>query len=471
MDYVIIDKDRDASFIYQQVYEGIREKILKRLVRANEKLPSKRELADQLQVSVNSITNAYEQLQAEGYIYTVERKGYYVENIDHIVGEENKLNNKLPNDLKENNADNREGWLSLSHMTSDLSIFPFNEWLKCQQRAIKNHIEDLAELTYPQGPYMVRKTISRMIGLTRGVICEPEQIVIGAGTQSLVRQLMELQKNDSIIAVEDPGYSRFYTLLKKMGFVVKTIQLDEKGIEIRQVASSKAKFLFVTPSHQFPTGIIMPVSRRIELLNWATEADDRYIVEDDYDSEFKYETDSIPSLQSLDRNHRVIYTGTFSKTLLPGIRISYMVLPPNLLREYRNCSANLMQYSNSLALFTLHYFIESGSYAKHVKRMSHHYESKRKLLMNQLKKRFKHNIEIVDIPAGLHFRASFVTKRTYKEIIEKARQVKLEIYTMQRFMLEHRYKGDSRMEMILGFANIKEGEIEEAVDRLYQCIL
>ncbi|GIO19687.1 HTH-type transcriptional regulatory protein GabR [Oceanobacillus oncorhynchi subsp. incaldanensis] len=470
MFFLTLDKNGESKFKYQQIYDGIKEKALQGKLKAHEKLPSKRQLANELKVSINTITTAYEQLLAEGYIYTVERKGFYVENIDHIVGIENELNNKLPNDLKEE-QDDKGGWLSLSHMTSDLLSFPFNEWLKCQQKVIKNHKKDLSELAHPQGPYKVRKTISRMIGLTRGVICEPEQIVIGAGTPSLVGQLMELQKLDSVVAVEDPGYSRFYTLLKKMDFVVKPISLDEKGAEIEQVAASKAKFLFVTPSHQFPTGIIMPVSRRIELLNWAAEADDRYIVEDDYDSEFKYETDSIPSLQSIDRNHRVIYTGTFSKTLFPGIRISYMVLPPKLLREYRKHSANLMQYSNLIALFTLHYFIESGAYAKHVKRMSHHYELKRKLLINLLKKRFKHKVEIMDIPAGLHFRASFVTEKTYKEVIEKARQVKLEIYSMKRFMLEYKYEEDSKVDMILGFANIKEEDIEEAVDRLYQCIM
>lgn len=384
-----VDKKRKSKFIYQQVYEGLREKILKGQVHAHEKLPSKRELADQLLVSLNTITNAYEQLQTEGYIYTVERKGYYIENIDHIIGIEKGIHNKLPKDLKEKATDDKDGWLSLSHMTSDLSIFPFNEWLKCQQKAIKNHIKELSELAHPQGPYQVRKTISKMIGLTRGVTCEAEQIVISAGTQLLVSQLMELQNQDSVIAVENPGYLRFYSLLKKMGFKVKPIPLDEKGIEIEKVISSGASFLFVTPSHQFPTGIIMPVSRRIELLNWAVESGDRYIVEDDYDSEFKYETDSIPSLQSLDRNNRVIYTGTFSKTLFPGIRISYMVLPPKLLKEYRKQSANWMQNSNSMALYTLHYFIESGAYGKHIKRMSHHYEHKRKLLIKQLKKGLK----------------------------------------------------------------------------------
>ncbi len=279
-----------------------------------------------------------------------------------------------------------------------------------------------------------------MIALSRGVVCEPEQIVIGADTQLLIQQLMEMQKKKTVIAIEDPGYARFYTLLKRMKFDVKPIELDEKGIDIRAVTASKANILFVTPSHQFPTGKIMPISRRIELLNWAAQGNDRYIVEDDYDSEFKYETDNIPSLQSLDRVQRVIYTGTFSKTLLPSFRISYMVLPLKILRKYRAHYADFIQGSNTLSLFTLHYFIENGAYAKHIKRMNHHYEMKRKSLIEQLQARFYHDIHIEDVPAGLHFLAQFRTEKTYDEIEESAKREKLEIYSMRRFMLKNKYK-------------------------------
>ncbi|WP_342043225.1 MocR-like pyridoxine biosynthesis transcription factor PdxR [Bacillus sp. OTU2372] len=319
---------------------------------------------------------------AEGYIYTIERKGYFVENITEFVQQGNLFKDKLPKDLKEEPV-NRDGWLSLSHMASDISFFPFKEWMKCQERAVQSYKRELSEISYSQGPYEVRETICRMIALTRGVNCEPEQIVLGAGTQLLVGQLMELISKDSVIAVENPGYSRFYQTLKKMNFAVHPVSLDDHGIKMAEIKATKANVVFVTPSHQFPTGKIMPISRQIELLNWTAKGDHRYIVEDDYDSEFKYETDNIPSLQSLDRNHRVIYMGTFSKTLLPGLRISYMVLPPDLLREYREYYANFMQYSNSLILFTLHYFIEGGEYARHVKKMNHQYERRRKLLISR----------------------------------------------------------------------------------------
>ena len=364
----------------------------------------------------------------------------------------------------------KEGWLSLSHMTSDISLFPFKQWLKYQEKAIKNHASELTEIEHPQGPYIVRQTISRLIALSRGIICEPEQIVIGAGTQSLIRNLMGMQEDETIIAIEDPGYSRFHTMLKNMDFDVRPIPLDEDGIDITKIESSRARFVFVTPSHQFPTGKIMPISRRIELLNWSVKLENRYIIEDDYDSEFKYETDNIPSLQSLDRNQRVIYTGTFSKTMLPGLRISYMVLPPKILRDYQNYYADLIQDSNSLGLYTLHYFIENGDYSRYVKKMNHHYEMKRKLLIKHLHLKFGDTLDIKDIPAGLHFLARFQTTRSYKQIDERAAQERLEIYSIKRFSLETSYKVENSIDLIIGFANIDKENISEAVDRLYEVV-
>jgi GntR family transcriptional regulator / MocR family aminotransferase len=462
-----IDKNKDANFLYHQLYERLKEIILEGQLKANEKLPSKRILAEQLDISLNSVTNAYEQLLAEGYIYTIERKGYFVETITKFIENNNLTHNNLPSDLKETFTD-KNGWLSLSHMTSDISTFPFKKWLKCEQTAIESYQNNLSDMMHPQGPYILRKTICQMIGFTRGVVCEPEQIVISAGTQLLVQQLMMLQTYGTVFAMENPGYARIHNLVRKMKFEVLPISLDEQGINMEEIKASRANFVYVTPSHQFPTGRIMPISRRIELLNWAAQGDDRYIIEDDYDSEFKYETGSIPSLQSLDRNHRVIYMGTFSKTMLPGLRISYMVLPPELLREYLSVHADSMQSGNSTMLYSLHYFIKSGEYAKHVKMMNHKYESKRKILIKELTNRFQDRIRIPDIPAGLHFLAHFQTDISYQEIEELVAKQKLEIYTLRRFMLKKDVDESNQKDLVIGFANLKEENIAEAVERLYR---
>ncbi|WP_010531859.1 PLP-dependent aminotransferase family protein [Lentibacillus jeotgali] len=464
-----IDQSENANYIYQQVYEKLKRFILEHKISADDKLPSKRQLANELGISINSVATAYEQLLAEGYIYTIERKGYFVEDIDHFISGYARKADKLPDHLKET-SDHKEDWLSLSHIKMDSTKFPFHEWMKSQQKAINQYSSELSKITHPQGPFTVRKTISDMIGLTRGVTCEPEQIVIGSGTQPLINQLMTMQPTNTKVAVENPGYSRIFQLLKSLKLEVLPITLDKEGMDIREVKASNPHFLFVTPSHQFPTGTIMPISRRVELLNWAAMREDRYIIEDDYDSEFKYGTYHIPSLQSLDQNHRVIYVGTFSKTLLPSFRISYMILPPKLLEMYRHHYSDWIQGSNSLHLYTLHDFIQSGEYAKHIKRMNQHYKMKRKQLVEALRLKFQDMIHINDIPAGLHFLATFHTDKSYNEIMDKAQGEKLEIYTIRRFLLESEAKKSANIQLVIGFASIKQDQIAEAVERLYRVI-
>lgn len=468
--FIKLDRNDSKKYIYQQIYQEIKKAILEGKLLPDEKLPSKRTLADDLNVSINSVTNAYEQLLAEGYIYTIERKGYYVETIKHFMSaKEQEMQVHFPEDLKEKEEADREGWLSLSHMTADISRFPFKEWMKCKRMAIQHHEHELSNISHPQGPYLVRETIARLIAVSRGVHCEPEQVVIGPGTQPLIRQIMDMQPKEITAAIENPGYFRLYQQLKDMNVPILPIPLDEKGVDIKKVEKLNPNFLFITPSHQFPTGIIMPITRRLELLNWAKNQN-TYIVEDDYDSEFKYGTDNIPSLQSLDRHQRVIYTGTFSKTIMPGLRVSYVVLPPALLREYRKHYLNWIQGSNLLTLLTLHYFIETGEYSKHIKRMNSHYERKRELLVDELSRQFKDNVSIYNIKAGLHFLAEFNTDKTYDEIMERAKWKKLEIYPLTRFLLAEESQFKDRIVLILGFATIDLKDIPEAVQRLYEII-
>lgn len=464
-----VDKRQKSNYIYKQIYEKLMEFILDHKVSAGNKLPSKRELSNELGVSINSVATAYEQLLAEGYIYTVERKGYFVEDIAHFVNGNSSKEHELPEHLKETSSDEK-GWLSFSHIKTDHSMFPFHEWMKSQQNAISQHKTELSGIAHPQGPFTVRKTISDMIGLTRGVTCEPEQIIIGTGIHPLIHQLMAIQGTDTKIAVENPGYSRVFRILKSLKLDVLPIGLDKVGMDIKEIETSNPDFLYITPSHQFPTGTIMPISRRVELLNWAATGEDRYIIEDDYDSEFKYGTDNIPSLQSFDRNQRVIYFGTFSKTLLPSFRISYMVLPPKLLEMYQFHYSDRIQGCSSLLLYALHYFIQNGEYAKHIKRMNQHYDKKRKQLIKELYTRFQNRIKIKDTPAGLHFLAEFDTYKSYEDIKVRAKQEKLEIYTMKHFLLGNDDGKPKIIEIVIGFASIKEDEIVEAVDRLYRVV-
>ena len=462
--FIQINRDNDEKYIYQQIYEAIKNQILKRVLPVHEKLPSKRELATKLQVSVNSVTLAYEQLLAEGYIYTIERSGHYVEEIK-LFDVDTQIQKDFPEDLKEIPAE-REGWLSLSHMSTNSSLFPFTKWLKHQTEAINLFSKELCELSEPQGPYILRQNIANLILSTRGVHCEPEQIIIHSTSQGLLEQFLSLQASDSVFAIENPGYARYYKLLMRHHVKIEIIPLDKNGVDIHVLSNGQSKFLITTPSHQFPTGRIMPISRRIELLNWALEKDDRYIIEDDYDSDFKYKTDNIPSLQSLDYNQRVIYMGTFSKTLLPGMRISYMVLPPKLLRKYRAYFSTLIQPANSLAMYTLNHFIETGAYQKHVRKMNYVYEKLRAVLIEKLTRLFQERIEITNIPAGLHFLVKVHTQKTYEEIEIDLVKQKLELYTIRRFLIQDDPTYLNERYLIIGFANINLEEIDEALSRL-----
>lgn len=462
-----LNLENKKGFIYKQIYRAIKQYILNNELKAGEKLPSKRELATQEKVSINTVSNAYDQLLAEGYIYSEERRGYFVEEIapfkDTVLS-----NSNFPEDLKEKDS-KLTGWLSLSHNKLDLTDFPYQKWLDHQQIVFKENIDDLQAIPNMQGPLKVRKTIARMLLFNRGVRCEPEQIVLGASTQILLKQLMELFPKESLIGLENPGYPRFNHLFKGMNKKIKSIELDEKGASIKAIKRINPNILVITPSHQFPTGIIMPVSRRIDILNWALQDEKRYIIEDDYDSEYKYETDNIPSLQSLDNHQSVIYTGTFSKTLLAGIRISYMVLPVELLRKYQETHRDLMCTSNTVELYTLSRFIEQGDYLSYVKKMNYKYDIKRKKLIRMLEKVFKDHIQIKSVPAGLHFIAKIKTRLSYETFTKRAGQQKLELSTLSYFKHEH-VKKDVGLSVIIGFAQIDIQDIEEAVMRLYSAV-
>ena len=459
--------ENKTSYIYKQIYKSIKKYILNGELKTGEKLPSKRELANQEGISINTVSNAYDQLIAEGYIYSEERRGYFVEEIAPFKDNLHELSH-FPKHLKEEDPD-LEGWLSLSHNKIDLTEFPYREWLKHQQVVFKENMTDLQSIPYLQGPLKVRKTIARMLLFNRGVKCEPEQIIIGAGTQILLKQLMELFSKEDVIGLENPGYPRFNQLFKGMNRKIALIDLDEKGACIKTINKANPNILVITPSHQFPMGTIMPISRRIDILNWALQDEKRYIIEDDYDSEFKYETDNIPSLQSLDNHQSIIYTGTFSKTLFAGMRISYMVLPVELLKKYKKVHSDLMCSSNTLELYTLSRFIEHGDYMSYVKKMNYKYDIKRKKLIQELEKVLKNRIKINKVPAGLHFIAEVKTNLSYEAFIERASQFKLELATLNHFK-HYKVKTKGSLNVVIGFAHIEREDIKEAVSRLKKII-
>lgn len=463
---IILSDSKTSTYKYRQIYEILKEKIISGQLPKDYKLPSKRELAKDLNISVNSVATAYEQLIAEGYVYTLEKRGYYIVELN-TFNQENSNQEKLKESLKENRIIKRYEH-SLSHMTTNSLHFPHKKWISLERRVIEKHQYEISQLSHPQGPIEVREAIRDLVKITRGINCYAEQIVIGTGTQPLIDQLVDLFKSDIKAGIENPGYARVRDMLIDKDINVVEIPLDNKGADIEAVKKENPTLQFLTPSHQFPTGIIMPISRRIDLLNWALEKDNRYIVEDDYDSEFKYGTDNIPSLHSLDKEEKVIYIGTFSKTMLPSFRMTYMILPVHLLELYKEKHKNWLQGNNSIQLYTLKYFIESGEYSKHVKKMNLHYENNRESLIASLKKHFKNKVEIADIPAGLHFTAKFKTQKSYDEIKTSAEENSLELYDIRRFSTDYVSNNDVWKEYVLGFASLDTEEIDKIVKILYK---
>ncbi len=465
---IILSDSNKATYKYRQVYEILKEKIISGQLPKDYKLPSKRELAKDLNISINSVTTAYEQLIAEGYVYSLEKKGYYIVELNAFM-QENTNRKKLKESLIESRDKKRYNY-SLSHMTTNSLHFPHKKWISYQRQVIKEHQYEISQLSHPQGPLEVRKAIRDLVKITRGINCYAEQIVIGTGTQPLIDQLVDLFKSDIKAGIENPGYARVRDMLIDKGINVVEIPLDNRGADIDAVKKENPTLQFLTPSHQFPTGIIMPISRRIDLLNWASEKENRYIVEDDYDSEFKYGTDNIPSLHSLDKEEKVIYIGTFSKTMLPSFRMTYMILPINLLELYKEKHKNWLQGNNSIQLYTLKYFIESGEYSRHVKKMNLHYEHNRETLIKSLNKHFKNKVEITDIHAGLHFTAKFKTQKSYDEIKMSAEKYSLELYDMRRFSTDYVSNDDEWKKYVLGFANLETEEIDNTVRILYKAV-
>lgn len=389
-----LDKTAGES-LYEQLYRRIKEDILAGRLASGEKLPSKRMLSQHLKLSVITVKNAYEQLLAEGYIYAEEKKGYYVCRVEGLptVGKAAVL--PPPEETPD---------YFLDFVTNSISAedFPFTVWSRMMRRTILEEDKKLLAPMAYNGARELREAIARYLYQFRGMSVDPEQIVVGAGTEFLYNLIIQLLGRDKCYAVEDPGYGKIGKIYESNQVALKRVGLDEGGLSVRQLETCGADVVHISPSHHYPTGIVMPITRRQELLRWAGQS--RYILEDDYDSEFRFVGRPIQTLFSIDENQRVIYLNTFSKTIAPSIRISYMILPPQLLLQYRE---KLWFYACTVPSFeqyTLARFMERGSYEMHINRMKNRYHQKRDAVIARIESSpFAGHVQILEEDAGLHF--------------------------------------------------------------------
>lgn len=457
MNEITLRLDQEASTpLYEQLYTFIKNEIIAGRFVQNEKLPSKRQLAVHLQCSQNTVQAAYSQLAAEGYLVSKAKSGYYVARLDGILTIDNT---QQPLSAHEDQAMNYQ--YDFSHQGVDFDCFPFSAWRKITKEVINEYDIDLLKTGDAQGYPGLRASIARYLHHSRGVSCSPEQIIISSGTEFLLQLLIQLFDEDYIYAIENPGYEKLNAIFKSNRAVYQPVILDDKGMIPGALDKSMANVVCITPSHQFPTGHIMPVSRRIQLLNWANEKPNRYIIEDDYDSEFRYSGKPIPSLQGLDQGKKVIYIGAFSKSLSPALRISYMVLPKQLLGIYHEKLSFYICPVPTIEQKTLWHFMEEGHFERHLNRTRNVYKEKREALVSAIRHMLP-DTQIEGAAAGLHFALKVNNGMNEQELVEAAKKQKVKVYGFSRYYSE---KPVSEMPstLLIGFATLKINDIPGAV--------
>ncbi len=446
--------------MYEQIYDYIKSEILNGTLKAGEKLPSTRSLASYLLVSRNTIDMAYSQLLSEGYIDAKQKRGYYINEIVELqsipVNQEEMITTHDNDDHSCYNYD-------FSPFTVDTSHFPFTTWKKLTTACLSNS-DNFFTTSANQGTEAFRTAIASYLYHSRGVHASPEQIVIGAGADYLLQLVCSLFSSADCIAMEDPGYLQAKHIFTSRNLPTISIPVDEYGISFTSLSSSNANIAYVTPSHQYPLGSIMPINRRISLLSWAKEHDNRFIIEDDHDSEFRYIGKPIPSLQSIDRNEKVIYMGTFSKAISPALRIAYMVLPLPLLERFRQNLSFLSSTVSNLDQNIMTSFIKDGYFERHLNRMRKHYKAKHDCMIAAFRK-FHEKITIQGSNAGLHLVVSFHTPYTETELVQLAKQNGIKLYPLSCHY--ETLPKDYCPTFMFGYANLSEQEITDGIETLY----
>ena len=411
--------NKGSDSLYEYLYKCIKNDILLGNLGVHEKLPSKRSFAKNLGISVITVENAYEQLMAEGYIYSIPKKGFYVADLREL-----NLTKTLSVSPSSTLLSFKEKVPYLADFTSnqtDSEIFPFTIWARTMRELLNENQQQLMENPPCGGIMALRQAIADYLHAFRGMVVNPEQIIVGAGTEYLYGLLIQLLGDDKIYGIENPGYPKIAKIYDSMHVSYSAIDLDEHGVCIYSLEDHQIDIMHLSPSHHFPTGIITPISRRYELLGWASKDENRYIIEDDYDSEFRFTGRPIPTLQSIDTAGRVVYMNTFSQTISPSMRVGFMVLPPRLLEQYRR---ELDFYSCTVPALDQHVlarFLDQGHYEQHLARMRKEYRTRHDAVLASFRSSpFRNRITISEQGAGLHFLLRLDTRESDGALRDRA---------------------------------------------------
>lgn len=467
-----------SDSLYESLYKCIKNDILQGKLCAGEKLPSKRSFAKNLGISVITVENAYGQLSDEGYIYSMPKRGFYVSDIDMVANPNTSAKTSADANLFDDSASIACSpyFADFSSNQTDSEIFPFTTWTKTVRSVLNDNRIQLMINPPCGGILHLRNAIARYLGDFRGMKVAPHQIIIGAGTEYLYGLLIQLLGKNLIYGVENPGYHKIGKICKSMGVTYRHVDLDESGVSIHELEEKKIDIIHTSPSHHFPTGLVMPVSRRYELLGWAAKEKERYIIEDDYDSELRLSGKPFPTLQSIDISGKVIYTNTFTKTLASTVRISYMVLPEDLAKRFYS---ELSFYSCTVSNFeqyTLAQFMENGSFEKHINRLRNYYQNKRDAILKELKSgSIGKYITIQEEEAGVHFLMHIQSDCTEAEIVEKAKVGGVKLDPLSRYYIKNTEKHEQNGQenpyentYVMNYSSVNMENIKKVVQVLSQ---
>ena len=439
--------------LYEALYRCIREDILNGTLAPGRKLPSKRALAQNLEVSKITVETAYGQLLAEGYITAREKVGYFVEEVERIHPD------ALPPAPK---AEAGTDTPRLDLTGGGTEKFPFSVWSRLQREVMLDYGEKLLLPLPNRGLLELRRAISEHLAAFRGMRVDPENILIGAGTDFLYNLLIQLLGRELTYAVEEPGYGKIRKIYAAGGVKAVSAVMDDQGVTVDSLRD--AQVLHLSPSHHFPTGIITPVSRRAELLAWAREGE-RWIIEDDYDSEFRFDSHPMPTMYSLDRQGRVIYMNTFSKTLAPSIRISYMVLPGALMRSFQEKLGFYSCTVPSFEQYTLARFLSRGHFEKHINRMRKFYKNRRNRVISLLSGcAFADRLTILEQDAGLHFLLKVDTRLSDRALKEALSRAGIRIRALSDYYSDP--EGRDYHMLVVDYAGLDEDALEGVLNSL-----
>jgi len=451
-----------------QIYNQLKEEILNGSLEEGHVLPGSRGLANTMKISRNTVNNAYAQLEAEGYIYSKKGIGSIVVQVPKLKGndEDTVKNPDAKRTLGHTRTHKPDVKYDLTNSSHTSDLFPQNLWKKYTLECMEQlHRESkISEFQEKQGELYLRQNLLTYLKRIRGVTCETGQVIITCGLQQSLEYLCNLLSDEEKkIIMEEPGYNKALHIFQNNGFEISTVPVDQNGLLVSELPEDNSICaLYTTPSHQFPTGVTLPINRRYELLEWA-DRNEVYLLEDDFDSEQRYYARPIPSLQSIDRHDRVIYLGTFSKALSPSIRMGYMILPPRLidlyLKKYEDYNANVPVLNQ----YVIGKMMETGQYDRHIRRLNQIFK-KRLEAFQQSFMEISDQIKLISNGTGQYFLLEFKEGCNQKALIRRALDQGVRVYSTMQFWQDKAECPPNTL--FLGLSRIRIEEIPDCVGRL-----